>query len=83
MRKRKNFFVVLVLLILVVILIIMTVVTVVGFDIWRVAFNAKLIKGMLTDEFVDSPLIPRVLENLSERRAEERIESGESLSGVN
>lgn len=82
-RKRKNFFVVLVLLILTVILILTTVLTVVGFDVWRVAFNPTLIKGMLADEFIDSSLIPRVLENLSQRRAQERIESGESLSGVN
>jgi hypothetical protein len=82
-RKRKNFFVVLLLLILALVLIFTTVLTVVGFDIWRVAFDPTLVKGMLTDEFVDSPLIPRVLENLSQRRAQERIESGESLSGVN
>ena len=82
-RKRKNFFVVLLLLILSLVLIVTTVLTVLGFDIWRVAFDPTLIKGMLTDEFVDSPLIPRVLENLSLQRAQARIESGEALSGVN
>ena len=54
-RKRKNFFVVLLLLILSLVLILTTVLTVVGFDIWRVAFDPTLIKGMLADEFVDSP----------------------------
>ena len=82
-RKRKNFFVVLLLLILSLVLILTTLLTVVGFDIWRVAFDPTLIKGMLADEFVDSPLIPRVLENLSQRRAQQRVESGEALSGVN
>ena len=81
-RKRKNFFVVLLLIILSIILIVTTVLTVLGYDIWRIAFDPTLVKGMLTDEFVDSPLIPRVLENLSQRRAQQRIESGESLSGV-
>jgi len=82
-RKRRNSFVVLLLIILSVVLVLTTILAVVGYDIWRVAFDPVLVKGMLTDEFIDSPLIPRVLENLSQRRAHQRIESGESLSGVN
>ena len=73
---------VLLLIILSIVLILTTVLTVIGYDIWRVAFDPALVKGMLADEFVDSPLIPRVLENVSQRRAQQRIDSGESLSGV-
>lgn len=54
-----------------------------GFDVWRVIFNPPLVKAFLTDEVVNSDLIPAALEWFSEQRAEQRVSSGESLSGVN
>jgi hypothetical protein len=54
-----------------------------GFDIWRVVFNPPLVKAFLTDEVVNSDLIPAALEWASELRAQQRVEGGEALSGVN
>ena len=55
---------------------------VINYDVWRGFFNPPLIKRILTDEFIESDLVPRVLEDFSARRAAERVESGEALSGV-
>lgn len=53
-----------------------------AFDIWRVVFNPPLVKAFLTDEVVSSDLIPVALEWFSDRRAEQRVESGEALTGI-
>ncbi len=53
-----------------------------SFDIWRVVFNLPLIKAFITDEVVNSDLIPAGLAWFSEERAKERVKSGEALSGV-
>ncbi|NLE45333.1 MAG: hypothetical protein GX620_11480 [Chloroflexi bacterium] len=53
-----------------------------AFDIGRVAFNPPLLKCVLTDEVVNSDLIPVALEWFSDRRAQQRVESGEALTGV-
>lgn len=58
------------------------VVGVVGYDVWRVLFNAPLVKQVLTDEMLHSDLVPAILESFSENRAKERINKGESLSGI-
>jgi len=71
------------LVVLSVLLVLTSLVAVFGYDVWRVAFNPPLVKQMLADEILNSPLVPRVLEDMSIRRAQERVESGESLSGVN
>ncbi len=71
------------LVVLSVLLVLTSLVAVFGYDVWRVAFNPPLVKQMLADEILNSPLVPRVLEDMSVRRAQERVESGESLSGVN
>ncbi|MCB2209255.1 hypothetical protein KQH62_00030 [bacterium] len=82
-RKHKPVIIVFLLILLSILFVLTSVVSVAGYDIWRVAFNPTLVKQMLTDEFIDSALVPRVLENISQRRAQERIDKGESLSGVN
>jgi hypothetical protein len=81
-EKEKPILVVLLLLILVFLFISTAVMAVTGFDIWRVVFNPPLVKEILTEEFIDSDLVPRVLADISARRAEERVEKGEALSGV-
>jgi hypothetical protein len=52
------------------------------FDVWRVVFNPTLIKEVLTDEVVNSDLIPASLEWFSEQRAAAREASGIALTGV-
>lgn len=81
--KKKPAGLVFLLVILSILFVLASLVTVFGYDVWRIAFNPTLVKQMLTDEIISSPLVPRILEDLSLRRAEERVESGESLSGVN
>ncbi len=80
--RRKPVIIIILLVFLSILLVLTTLGAVFGYDVWRVAFNPPLVKQMLTDEFVNSPLVPRVLEDMSVRRAQERVESGESLSGV-
>jgi|GEM_PF-410545 len=82
-RKHKPVILVILLVLVAILFVLTSVLAVVGYDVWRVAFNPPLVKQMLVDEFVDSALVPRVLEDISLRRAQERIEKGESLSGVN
>lgn len=53
-----------------------------AFDLWRVVFNPPLIKALLTDEVVNSDLIPIALEWFSDERAQQRVASGEALTGV-
>ncbi len=52
------------------------------FDLGQAVFNVPLVKGIVTDEVVNSDLIPAALEWLSDRRAQERVESGEALTGI-
>ncbi|MEK6575503.1 MAG: hypothetical protein AABZ58_14430, partial [Chloroflexota bacterium] len=53
-----------------------------AFDVYHVAFNPPLMKRVLSDEVVNHDLIPVSLEWFSDRRAQERIASGEALTGV-
>ena len=82
-RKKKPAGVVFLLVLLSILLVLTSLVAVFGYDIWRVIFNPTLVKQLLTDEILNSPLVARVLEDMSIRRAQERVESGEALSGVN
>jgi len=59
-----------------------TLLSLLSYDVWRIFFDPPLIKSILTDEFIESDLVPRVLEDFSARRAAQRVESGEALSGV-
>lgn len=54
-----------------------------SFDVWRVVFNPPVVKQFITDEAVNSNLLPVALGWFSERRAQERVAKGEALSGVN
>jgi hypothetical protein len=53
-----------------------------AFDMYRVVFNPPLMKRVLADEVVKHDLIPIALEWFSDRRAQERIASGEALAGA-
>lgn len=70
------------LILLSILFVISTLLTLISYDVWRVLFNPPLIKSILVDEFIQSDLVPRVLEDLSAQRALQRVERGESLSGV-
>jgi len=69
-------------LVLAVLFVILALIGLVGYDFWRVLFNPTLVKEVLTDEVVHSDLVPAVLEAFSEGRAQQRVEKGEALSGV-
>jgi len=64
-------------------LVLFTLLGLIGFNIWRVLFNPTQVKGALTSQIVTSDAVPTFLEIFSEWRAEQRLESGEALSGVN
>jgi len=68
--------------VLAVLFVILALIGLVGYDFWRVLFNPTLVKEVLTDEVVHSDLVPAVLEAFSEGRAQQRVEKGEALSGV-
>lgn len=53
-----------------------------AFDLGRTVFNVPLVKRILTDEVVNSDLIPVILEWFSERRAQQRVDSGQALTGI-
>ena len=53
-----------------------------AYDLGRTVFNVPLVKGILTDEVVNSDLIPVILEWFSERRAQQRVDSGLALTGI-
>ena len=53
-----------------------------AFDVGRVVFNRPLVKSIVTDEVVNSDLIPAALEWFSDRRAQQRVASGEALTGI-
>jgi hypothetical protein len=55
----------------------------IGFNIWRVLFNPRLVKDTLTQEVMSTEIVPSTLEVFSEWRAKQRVENSESLSGVN
>lgn len=50
-----------------------------AFDIGRVVFNPPLVKRVVTDEVVNSDLIPVALEWFSDQIAQERVDSGVAL----
>ena len=53
-----------------------------AFDVGRVVFNPPFMKRLVTDEVTNSDLLPVVMEWYSERRAQERVDSGEALVGI-
>ncbi|MFQ5409704.1 MAG: hypothetical protein ACE5FI_14945 [Anaerolineales bacterium] len=69
-------------LVLAALLILALPVALLAFDVWRVVFNAERVKALVTDEVVNSDLVPVALEWFSDRRAQQRVETGEALTGV-
>jgi hypothetical protein len=80
-KKRPTILTIL-LVLLSILFVLSTLLTLIGYDIWRVAFDPPLVKQILADEFIESDLAPRILEDMSIRRTRARIEQGEALSGV-
>ena len=80
--KKRPALLTILLVLLSILFVLSTLLTLIGYDIWRVAFDPPLVKQILRDEFIESDLVPRILEDLSIRRTKERIEQGEALSGV-
>jgi len=81
-RPKRPTILTILLVLLSVLFVLSALLTLISYDVWRVAFNPPLVKQMLADEFIESDLAPRILEDLSIRRTKERIEQGEALSGV-
>ena len=52
------------------------------FNIGRTIFNGPQVKKVVADEVVSSDLIPVALQWLSDRRAQQRVDTGEALTGV-
>ena len=55
---------------------------VLAFDLGRVVFNPPLMKQVVGDEVINSPLLPVALEWFSDRRAQQRVDAGEALTGI-
>lgn len=51
------------------------------FDLGRVVFNQPRVQRLVSEEVVQSDLIPIALEWFSDRRAGQRVEAGEALTG--
>jgi hypothetical protein len=69
-------------LVCVILLVITLPLALVAFDVGRVLFNQPLVTRTLTEEVVQSDFLPIVLEWFSDRRAQERVDSGEALTGI-
>jgi hypothetical protein len=69
-------------LLLALILIVVLPLVLLAYDLGHVVYNPPLIKSVITDEVINSNLIPVALEWFSDRRAQERVESGEALTGI-
>ncbi|MBN2148675.1 MAG: hypothetical protein JW726_14910 [Anaerolineales bacterium] len=69
-------------LIVAVLLVVALPISLFAFDLGRAIFNVELVKRIITDEVVNSDLIPVALEWYSDRRAEERVATGEAMTGI-
>jgi hypothetical protein len=67
----------------IIVLILTTPVSLFAFNLGRTVFNVPLVKQILTDEVVNSNFIPIVLEWFSESRAQQRVDTGIALTGIN
>jgi len=56
--------------------------TLLAVNLGQVVFNPTLIKRIIADEALNSDLLPVALEWFSERRAEQRVATGEARTGV-
>lgn len=68
---------------LAVLFVLFAVLGIIGFNVWRVLFNPRLVKEALTQEVTSTDIVPSALELFSEWRAKQRVQNNESLSGVN
>src|SRR3972149_3908945 len=50
-------------------------------NLGQVIFNPTLVKGIITDEALNSDLLPVALEWFSDRRASQRVAAGEARTG--
>lgn len=83
MDKRASSCATLIASLLAILFVLIAPLTLLAFNTGRVVFNPPLVKRLVADEVVRSDLIPVALEWFSERRAHERVERGEALTGVN
>ena len=67
---------------LVLLLIVGTPISLFAFNLYQAVFDRPLIKNLLADEAVNHDLLPVWLEWFSERRAQERVETGEALVNI-
>jgi hypothetical protein len=79
--KRLPGFVRFILVVLGILLVLSTIMALIGFDIYTVLFNPAAIQRRLASELEETVIIPAALAELSNQRAKQRIEAGETLSG--
>jgi hypothetical protein len=68
--------------IFVILLVISLPLAVLAVDTGRVVFDRVYVKSVVTDEVVNSYLLPALMEWYSEDRAQERVDRGEALTGI-
>jgi hypothetical protein len=69
--------------ILALVLVIVLPLALLAFNVGQTMFNQPLVKRVVTEELVNSDLMPAALEWFSERRAQQRMDNGEALAGTN
>ena len=79
--KRLPGFVRFILVVLGILLVLSTIMALIGFDIYTVLFNKAAIQRRLDSELSKTGIIPAALAEMSNQRAKQRIEAGETLSG--
>ena len=57
-------------------------ITLLGMNLGQMIFNPTLVKGIIADEALNSELLPAALEWFSDRRASQRLATGEARTGV-
>ncbi|MBI4771138.1 MAG: hypothetical protein HY784_12190 [Chloroflexi bacterium] len=82
MKKAGSVVVKVMLFVLALLLVLALPLSLLAYNVGRVVFDRELVNRVVTDEVVNSELLPVVLEWFSERRARERVEQGEALVWV-
>jgi hypothetical protein len=80
--ERRPFLALVLAFILALLLVLLSPLAWLAFDVWRVVFNPTLVKSIITDEVVNSDLVPVALEWFADLRAAERANSGEPAAGA-
>lgn len=81
-RKQPGGCARLIAIVLAIVFILILPLTLLAMNLGQVIFNPTLIKRIIADEIVNSDLLPVALEWFSERRAEQRVATGEARTGV-